>query len=88
MDINTILKMLPSIQGSNSNKFKKIVNRFSPEYNLEKKDITLLQEAFNLGEEAHKHQTRVSGEKYFDHCVEVCLQNPSNRNSFLRLVMK
>ena len=74
MDINTILKMLPSIQGSNSNKFKKIVNRFSPEYNLEKKDITLLQEAFNLGEEAHKHQTRVSGEKYFDHCVEVCLQ--------------
>ena len=30
--------------------------------------------AFKLGDEAHKNQKRSSGERYFDHCIEVCLQ--------------
>ena len=37
-------------------------------------DFLKLKKAFDLGDEAHKNQKRSSGEKYFDHCIEVCLQ--------------
>ena len=74
MVVNTLMKILSSYGDSNSKRFNKIINRFSPEYKLEESDFLKLEKAFKLGDEAHKNQKRSSGERYFDHCIEVCLQ--------------
>ena len=74
MVVNTLMKILSSYGDSNSKRFNKIINKFPPEYKLEETDFLKLKKAFDLGDEAHKNQKRSSGEKYFDHCIEVCLQ--------------
>ena len=74
MVVNSLMKILSSYGGRNSKRFKTILNKFPSEYNLKEKDFLNLKKAFELGEEAHKDQKRTSGENYFEHCIEVCLQ--------------
>ena len=74
MVVNTLMKILSSYGDSNSKRFNKIINKFPSEYKLEETDFLKLKKAFDLGDEAHKNQKRISGEKYFEHCIEVCLQ--------------
>ncbi len=75
MVMNAIKNSFLPFDSSKYNKeFKNILNSFSVENQLNTKDELLLWKAYNLGLKAHEGQKRKSGKKYFDHCIEVCIQ--------------
>ena len=74
MVIKTLKRILPSFSGSEHADFKKILDSFPKQYILTDDDISLLFKAFELGSKAHSNQKRKSGEKYFNHCIEVANQ--------------
>ncbi len=74
MVVNTIKQILPNFSGSYPKEFNNILNRFPPEYKFEKDDIENLFRAYEFGKKAHHGQKRSSGQKYFNHCIEVSLQ--------------
>ena len=74
MVINTIKNRLLSSDSKYPREFQKILNQFSNDFILDVKDEEKLFNAYTLGLEAHKGQKRKSGGKYFDHCIEVCIQ--------------
>ena len=75
MVMNAIKNSFSPFDSSKYNKeFKNILNSFSVENQLNTKDELLLWKAYNLGLKAHEGQKRKSGKKYFDHCIEVCIQ--------------
>ena len=74
MVLNTITKTLFSSDSKYPKEFQNIIAHFTSDYNLKNKEEELIWKAYLVGEKAHEGQTRVSGEKYFDHCIEVCKQ--------------
>ena len=73
--MNTIKNSFLPFDSSKYNKeFKIILNSFSSENKLSNKEESLLWKAYNVGLQAHDGQKRKSGKKYFDHCIEVCIQ--------------
>ena len=74
MVIKTLKRILPSFSGSKHSDFQNILDTFPNEYLLTDEDISLLFQAYELGDEAHAGQIRKSGEKYFGHCIEVSKQ--------------
>ena len=74
MVVNTIKKILPNFSGSYSKEFDNILKRFPPSYKLNNEDIKKLHHAYVYGENAHKNQKRSSGDRYFNHCIEVSMQ--------------
>ena len=74
MVIKTLKRILPSFSGSKHSDFQIILNTFPQEYILTDDDISLLFKAYELGFKEHAGQQRKSGEKYFNHCIEVSKQ--------------
>ena len=74
MVIKTLKSILPSYSGSKHADFKKILSTFPKEYILTDEDVSLLFKAYEIGLKAHGNQKRKSGEKYFNHCIEVSKQ--------------
>jgi len=74
MVIKTLKSILPSYSGSKHADFKKILDTFPKEYILIDEDVSLLFKAYEIGLKAHGNQKRKSGEKYFNHCIEVSKQ--------------
>ena len=74
MVIKTLKSILPSYSGSKHTDFKKILSTFPKEYILTDEDVSLLFKAYEIGLKAHGNQKRKSGEKYFNHCIEVSKQ--------------
>ena len=52
-------------------KFRKLLS--STGYEISSKDGEFLWEAFTFARRAHKGQTRLSGEAYFEHCYQTAL---------------
>ncbi|MBI65881.1 MAG: (p)ppGpp synthetase [Candidatus Marinimicrobia bacterium] len=54
--------------------FRKILKSFPDNYILNDDNIDFIWKAYQFGESAHKGQKRKSGDPYFNHCIEVCIQ--------------
>ena len=74
MVINTIKNRLLSSDSKYPREFQKILNQFSKDFVLDIEDEQKLFNAYKIGLKAHEGQKRQSGSKYFDHCIEVCIQ--------------
>ena len=74
MVVQTLKKILLNSSNSFPSEFKKMLKNFSDDYQLDEDKINILYKAYLFGDEAHRHQKRNSGEKYFSHCIEVCNQ--------------
>ena len=74
MVVQTLKKILLNSSNSFPSEFKKMLKNFSDDYQLDEDSINVLYKAYLFGNEAHRHQKRNSGEKYFSHCIEVCNQ--------------
>ena len=74
MVVQTLKKILLNSSNSFPSEFKKILKNFSDDYQLDEDKINILYKAYRFGNDAHRHQKRNSGEKYFSHCIEVCNQ--------------
>ena len=74
MLIKTLKTILPSYNGKDHSDFQKLVKAFPEDYLINNTDIDTLFKAFQMGLDAHKDQKRKSGEKYFNHCIEVASQ--------------
>ena len=74
MIIKTLKTILPSYNGKYHSDFQKLIKAFPEDYSINNNDIDILFKAFQMGLDAHKDQKRKSGEKYFNHCIEVAIQ--------------
>ena len=74
MIIKTLKTILPSYNGKYHSDFQKLIKAFPEDYSINNNDIDILFKAFQIGLDAHKDQKRKSGEKYFNHCIEVAIQ--------------
>ena len=74
MVINTIKERLLSSDSKYPREFQKILNQFPNDSILDIEDEKKLFTAYKIGLKAHEGQKRQSGGKYFDHCIEVCIQ--------------
>jgi len=59
--------------------FKKNFRRFT-----RKKDIALIEHAFDFASEAHKSQKRLTGDQYINHPIAVSLKICELKNGFRR----
>jgi GTP pyrophosphokinase len=54
---------------------KILLNAFQKSYpSADKKDVGLIEKAYNFSQKAHQGQKRRTGEPYFNHCFETALQ--------------
>ena len=75
MVLESLRKFLPNYNSEYPLGFQKILESFSENnYTLNEPNVMLLWTAYQFGEEAHKGQKRKSGEPYFEHCIQVCIQ--------------
>ena len=76
MVLNRIKNLITGAATSELQKFQIILNNLSLDIDNPKHqtDIDFIKKAFDIGYTAHKGQLRKSGEKYFNHCIEVAIQ--------------
>ena len=74
MVLDTLRKYLPNYSSKYPKGFQMILEAFSEEYQLNDEDIELLWSAYQFGEKAHQGQKRSSGNPYYEHCIQVCIQ--------------
>ena len=76
MVLNRIKNLITRTATSELQKFQIILNNLSLDIDNPKHqtDIDFIKKAFDIGYTAHNGQLRKSGEKYFNHCIEVAIQ--------------
>ena len=74
MLVKTLKNILPSYNGKDHSDFRKLIRAIPEDHSINNNDLDKLFKAFQLGLDAHKGQKRKSGEKYFNHCIEVAIQ--------------